>query len=82
MITAKNIYNSKAYKQLKEYANGDKQKLKLLVEQYVENYNSYNIVREAKFHNSIVLLSSFAWLRTPQGHDYWSSIDNASYGRD
>lgn len=74
MITAKNIYNSKAYKQLKEYANGDKQNLKLLVEQLVTNYNLYPYNAGLPFRNSWEVSSLFTWSTTKQGHKYWELI--------
>lgn len=77
MISAKNIYNSHAYRQLKAYANGDKALLKRLVEEYVENYNNYEFNKnKVKFSNSMDILGSFTWDRTPQGQGYWSYISD------
>lgn len=74
MISAKNIYNSRAYRQLKTYANGDKVLLKRLVEQYVDNYNSRGHM--GSFRNARVLSDSFIWAVTKQRHAYWENIQN------
>lgn len=73
MISAKNIYNSEAYRQLKAYANGNKALLKSLVEEYVHNYNDYQL-NKTKFDNSMDILGSFIWGETKQGHNYWACI--------
>lgn len=73
MISAKNIYGSKAYKQLKAYANGDKALLKRLVQSYVDNYNMYS---STKFSNQRTLVDSFIWHVTKQGGAYWECIHN------
>lgn len=78
MISAKNIYNSKAYKQMKLYAKGDKLWLRQMVEQFVVGFNIHSIHKGKGFRNSLTIIQSFHWDRTPLGHRYWAKVHHST----
>jgi hypothetical protein len=75
MVSAKNIYGSKAYKQLKAYANGDKVLLKMLTEQFLHNVNMF---QHKAFKNHFDVMSSFVWHKSLEGHTFWSDLHNST----
>lgn len=80
MISAKNIYGSVAYKQLKAYAGGDKALLAKLVEKFVHNSNMQRPEREV-FKKGWCVCASFVWHKTTEGHTFWNKVDFNSDGR-